>query len=87
MEETDWKLDWEVTKRPVVVRFVEETLVEDAVPKTAVFVTCRATLDPWRARVVPVALVKVTLEEETVVTTRVLGMEKTSWPVELLTAI
>ena len=46
VEETDWKLDWEVTKRPVVVRFVEETLVEDAVPKTAVFVTCRATLDP-----------------------------------------
>ena len=67
VEETDWKLDWEVTCRPVVVRLVEETLVDDAVPKIAVFVTCRATPEPWRARVVPVEFVKVMLVLDTVV--------------------
>ena len=51
---------------PDPVALVKVRLEEDAVPKTAVLVTCRATPDPWRPRVVPVLFVNVMLEEETV---------------------
>ena len=42
-------------------------LLDDAVPKTDVFVTWRATPEPWMVRVVPVEFMKVRLVLDTVV--------------------